>query len=603
MSRSVGWIIFNCMRKRTRSLLSNLHHSFPEKSEEWRRSIALESCRRMVEMGLFVVASPFFSEKRIRKMFQPHESLSQGPSRIDEPGVPGIILVPHFSLMETLTQVRVIFPELSKDIEVGVFYRPFKNRELERWVKNTRERFGLRLLSRKAGFGEALAILRKQGRVAVLFDQNAGHPGTLTFFMERVASTSELAGLLAERHQASAIAFYTERTAFWKGVLKSELISNVPDAQTVTIAANVWLENKLKENDNFCADWLWMHKRWKTQDNVSVRFRLEQKRNILSEMAAVLKWPEFPRRTRFWIRMPDALCDAILAIPLIRALQKGRPDGEITLLLNAQCAPVFALLGIAGKIITLPEPGSGYWQFFKQLSNEYPDTYILLADSPQADREAELCMAVQCFGMVRNRRRSCLTHGWKIPKGVDEQRLHKTRLWERWWQEYGLREPLGFETVRLKMPNPAMQTIGLVFRNGKVSRWPKEHWRTLILQLAAESSATIRLLVPGGDKAAVDSLLEGLPDGIAEVFFGKTGIGDFSNALADCSSVVSDDLHAIHLANLLGIPVVGLLEEKDFMSKGPVFDSPAVVLQASSQAPWEKIDPSQVVDALRGITR
>jgi hypothetical protein len=27
--------------------------------------------------------------------------------------------------------------------------------------------------------------------------------------------------------------------------------------------ANVWLEKKLTENDNLCADWLWLHNRWK----------------------------------------------------------------------------------------------------------------------------------------------------------------------------------------------------------------------------------------------------------------------------------------------------------------------------------------------------
>ena len=51
------------------------------------------------------------------------------------------------------------------------------NPSADAFVKNARERFGMKLLSRRDGFAEALKILRRKGFVGVLFDQNAGLQG------------------------------------------------------------------------------------------------------------------------------------------------------------------------------------------------------------------------------------------------------------------------------------------------------------------------------------------------------------------------------------------------------------------------------------------
>lgn len=40
---------------------------------------------------------------------------------------------------------------------------------------------------------------------------------------------------------------------------------------------------KLASDDNFCADWLWMHGRWRAQDDANRRLRIQSKRSILKE--------------------------------------------------------------------------------------------------------------------------------------------------------------------------------------------------------------------------------------------------------------------------------------------------------------------------------
>ncbi len=436
LARFFGWLVYVLPIRRA-VLLANLHHAFPERPEAWRRKIALESCRRMVEMGLFVLASPYFSEKRIRKMFRADKSLSEGPAKIDRPGVPAVMLVPHFSLMESLTLIRVVYPELPRDMEVGVFYRPFGNASLERWVKRTRERFGLRLLSRKEGFGEANEILRQNGRVAVLFDQHPGNPGALSVFLNRLVLTSELAGLFAEKHGATSIAFYTERTGFWRGVMKSELVCDEPRAEAVTTRANAWLEEKMRGDDNLCADWLWAHKRWKVNDEPRRRFCVRARRDVLAENLRSLGLAAAPRNERFWIRLPEEIAAAESAFPLVARLRAARFDAEITFLAEENVAAAARESGLAERVLVLPRDGRR--AFFRRLREEYPDTLILLTESAAADREGKLTGVPQRMGMARaGEKRPDLTCCWTIPAELSAKEISSAQRWEAWWEAWGL---------------------------------------------------------------------------------------------------------------------------------------------------------------------
>ena len=51
--RGLGWLVATIPGKRQHTLRSNLSHAFPDKTEAWRRQIALESCRRSLEMLIF----------------------------------------------------------------------------------------------------------------------------------------------------------------------------------------------------------------------------------------------------------------------------------------------------------------------------------------------------------------------------------------------------------------------------------------------------------------------------------------------------------------------------------------------------------------------
>ena len=68
---------------------------------------------------------------------------------------------------------------------IHTLYRPFKNKVINDFVKNSRERFGVKTINRKrGGMLKILKVLKKNQTIAMLFDQNAGGAGTRMKFME-----------------------------------------------------------------------------------------------------------------------------------------------------------------------------------------------------------------------------------------------------------------------------------------------------------------------------------------------------------------------------------------------------------------------------------
>ena len=597
LSYGLGFLLYHLLRKRRRVLLSNLHHAFEKRPFHWHDKIARESCRRTVESALFVLSSPYFSQKRIEKHFSLHPQFLSLLEQQQKTPSPTVIVVPHFSLTEAIT----LLPALAKTKlpETGVIYRPFDCKGIEKWVKATRERFGLRLLSRKKGFQEAIAILKRKGCVAVLFDQNAGHTGGLTTFFDRIASTSELPGFLAKKCQASLFVLYPKRQGFFQATLH---IERLPESaiERFTPIVNQWLEKKLEENDNYCADWLWLHNRWRCLDEPSERLQLKTKRNHLSATLAIRGQKTLPRKTRLWIRMPNWLGDVLMTLPLLRAIRKGRPDMAITLLLKTSFIPLLKEWQIADHFLPLPEKSPQYFLFFWKLRRQYPDLQILFTHSFRGDLEAKLIDAPQRFGMSK-KSRPLLTHVWTPPQNLDINRIHQVDLWMQFLGHFGLKEPLDCSPIQTDTPK--QQRIGLICgtENMPSKRWPAAHWKTLISSLRKEFPPfLIYLFGTESDRRLTKEIAAPFTsDPNVHNLAGKTDLVTFAQELSYCRLVIANDTGGMHLANALGIPLIAIYGPTNPIRTGPVFTAPHHILMpkgspATGGVPIEGIKPTIV---------
>jgi len=591
----LGDLIFYGFSRRRRLVLSNLHHAFPGRPAAWYRLIGRESCRRLVETGLLSLALPFLPERRLRAMvrtspsieaaFAAHRAAQAAPGHDAPP--PLLFATAHLCCWETQTAMPLI--AAAPFVEFGTIFRPFDNPAVDAWVKRTRERFGMRLLSRREGFQEAMKVLRRRGCVGLLFDQNAGLQGALATLFGRVCSTSELAGMMAEKFQARVFASFPRRLGFWRVELRADAIAHDGSAAGITLALNRWLETHLGGSDDACASWLWAHDRWRNQDIPARRLRLEAKRNLLAADLRTRGLAVMPRQTRVWIRLPNWLGDVVMTLPLLRAVRASRPDAEITLLAKAQFLPLLEQFGVADRIIPLPSPGLGRFLQFWRLRSEYPDCLLVFPTSWRGDLEAWLTRCRQRFGLARRRRRPLLTHAWRVPADFDETQIHQVKLWESFLRHFGLDAAPDFSPLRLAAagPRPAAPVIGLICgsENKPEKRWPVAHWQSLIRRMAAaRPAARFRMFGTVNDRSVTAEVARN-PGPTVEDLAGQTGLAAFAAGLIDCSLLVTNDTGGMHLANALGVPVLALFGPTNPRRTGPVFHAPVRLLQPPDCAP------------------
>lgn len=599
----LGEALLWLLPRRRRVTASNLHHAFPERSRTWRRRIARESSRRLIETSLLSLASPHFTVERIRRSVTLAPAVTDHlQSRVTAPR-PVVFATLHVAYWESQAWLAALTP--LPPGEFGVIFRPLKQPAVDAYVKRTRERFGMQLLSRRAGFQSALRILRAGGSVALLFDQNAGDEGSLTLLFDRVCATSDLAGVLAARLGAEVWVFYPRRRAFWRIELETERVAHDGTPAGITLALNRWLERRLAGDEEFCASWLWAHDRWRTQDRPERRLRLEQKRNLLPADLTARGLTTLPRRTRCFIRLPNWLGDVVMALPLLRTLRTSRPDAEVTLIGKAAFAPLVERWGVCDHFVPLPPRGARYFRRFRQLREAHPDLYLLFTQSARADLEAWLTGCRQRFGVIRRgRRRPLLTHAYAPPPDFDEREHHQLELWEAFFRHFGLAGPLD----RTPLSRPAVRAgrVGLIAgsENLPAKRWPVAHWRALI---EARPNDTFVLFGTANDRPITDAVAAGFAPERVENLAGRTDLAAYMRQLQACELLVTNDTGGMHLANALGVPLVALFGPTNPVRTGPVFATPHQVLQppgcpATGGSPLTDLAPATVsaaVDALR----
>ena len=587
LSATLGDAVFFGLPRRRRLVLSNLHHAFPEKPAAWHRTIGRESCRRMIETGFLSLATPYLNAARLRQIVSASPELLAAYARHRTAPAATLICSPHLAYWEAQTSQPLVIP--GPFPEFGIIFRPLDNPAANAFVTASRERFGMKLLSRKEGFADALKILRRRGFVGVLFDQNAGLQGALTTLFGRVCSTTELPGLMAEKFGARVYGIFPRRRAFWRVEVSVDLIATGGESTAVTLGLNRWLEQLLRADDNLCSSWLWAHDRWRNQDMPTKRFRLEAKRDLLAADLLARGLTTHPRRTRVYLRLPNWLGDVVMVLPLLRALRAARPDADITLVAKKTFLPLLEGWAIADRTLALPSPGLGYYFFFRRLRREHPDVWLLFTNSFRGDLEAWLSGCRQRFGLVRpGKPRPLLSHAYRVPADFDERTHHQLALWENFLRHFGLLTPLDRTPLPAAVADSPRSTpsgsIGLITgsENTPAKRWPVAHWRALI---EAFPSAHFVLFGTANDAPLTSAIAASFAATRVENLAGRTTLPDYAARLRTCRLLVTNDTGGMHLANALGVPLLALFGPTNPVRTGPVFASPTRLLQPPACPP------------------
>lgn len=569
--------------KRKRIICSNLKHAFPNWTHEKILKVGKKSAAQMFEMGFFSLSYPFFSRTKQSKVLYFDKTTNDQMNHLRKQGKPVIFLLPHVSLFETLAVSQDFRP--AQGLKLGAIYRPNKNIELDRWIRESRISTGMKLFSRKNALFEAKQFLRQGNWLILLFDQHSGIQGCHSYFLNRFASMSTLPGLLTKAASATVVFTYPKRISFFKTSLQLTTLTCPPNE--TPFAAHRKLEELIRSSDGL-PEWLWAHERWKTQQNFRFHLRHRHKRENLPLT--------IPQTTRIFVRMPNWLGDVVMTFPLLDAIRRGRPDSSLTLLAKPAYEELLLNLGLADRFIALPQEfsKSSYTEFLEN-RNEYPSLIINFANSLRSDIE---CFALGCprrYGLVLpGRRRPLLTHSYNPTYSHTEEgrEIHQVRLWEQMLQYFGLDQELNFSPIILPTEKNTAK-IGIMpgSANNPSKCWPLENWKDLIKSIQSNNKGVqINIFGASAEASLTNSIASEFSETQVVNRCGKTNLWQLAQELSACFWVIGNDSGGMHLSNALGVASIVLFGPTQSTCTKPIFDSPLTILEDAFASPAKSVN-------------
>ena len=554
-------------------LFSNLQYAFPDRSGSEIKKIARESAARMIEMGFFSLCHPFLGAEQLRRSATYSKEAEEKIMDLQDGGEPVIVMIPHVCLFETLATSPFFRP--SGDRKLGAVYRPNRNKSLDEWINSARLKTGIVTFSREDGFARTKEFLKQGNWLAILFDQNAGNQGTLSLFLDRVASITTLPDILQKATKARAVFACPRRVGFFQSSVE---LTELDVSGPVSFQGHDCLSRILAGHPRAFPEWLWSHAKWKTHFYPEVKFGLQAKR---SNLPAVL-----PRKLVFFVRMPNWLGDVVMAVPTLSALITARPDVKFILICKPQFKPLLDYLGLGDEVVC---PGNVFSlrgiKSFLRMRRLYAQCHFLYTNSFRGDFEAWLTGAAHRFGLkLPGRQRPLLTHSYepepKLLKG--EGALHQSEIWTRMCKRFGLGEKVDYSPL-VESEDPSRLKIGIVLgsENNPAKRWPTDNWSELC-RLFLESGDSLAVTLYGTDKEKSDAyrISSELKAPRLTDMTGKTNLSELAKEFLSCSLVVGCDSGGVHLSNSMGARTVVLFGPTNPAVTKPSFASPLLLVKA-----------------------
>jgi lipopolysaccharide heptosyltransferase II len=477
-------------------------------------------------------------------------------------GVPVVLVLSHLGTWEVFAQ---LMPKFFGFVRGASVYQGLGNRFIDKHVRRTRSQTGLELFNRHDGFEPVIELLRSGGGVGVLSDQHAGDHGVWTPFFGRLASTSPLPALLAKRTRAALIAagVYTTGRARWRMVFTERFDETGASVAVLTSKINQVIEQQIRPAPE---DWFWVHNRWKTPEP---NFLLAHyKRGIYLPPGTS---PRDLKPFRILIRSSNWLGDAVMSVPAVRAIKNGRPDVHVTIAAPDKIAAIWKLIPEVDATIALPE--GPLLQVVRLLRQQMPfDVAILFPNSLRVALESWLSRIPRRLG-YRGHWRS-----WLVNQIVREPRKPAPR------EHHSLRflriaADCGAETAKIELSNPNQTSnlkpqtlmIGLCpgAEYGPAKRWLPERFAEAAAKITAQSSAQWILFGTKNDAAIGKQIAASIGDHCVNRI-GQTTLDQLIDELRQCRLVLTNDTGTMHLAALLGVPVVAIFGSTEPRLTGPL---------------------------------
>ncbi|GIK49652.1 MAG: lysophospholipid acyltransferase family protein [Hyphomonadaceae bacterium] len=242
-----------------KTALRNIEMSFPDESDDWRRAVRKESFQELGRMS-----GEFPHMDKYLEKFRRGEIVYEGREIIEAHlGKPVVYIGGHFTNWEVTSLCLA-----QTDPNCHFTYRPANNPIIDKYIVETRAKFGLTLQAAKGKEG-GMGLLRslKKGRGVALMNDQKYNAGLAVPLFGYDCMTADGPTRLALKFKAPLIPLSGRRiegTRFHVRVHEPILLEyDRPDDEATVYAGvkriNEFIEARIREAPG---QWFWAHRRW-----------------------------------------------------------------------------------------------------------------------------------------------------------------------------------------------------------------------------------------------------------------------------------------------------------------------------------------------------
>lgn len=282
------------------------------------------------------------------------------------------------------------------------------------------------------------------------------------------------------------------------------------------------------------------------------------------------------------VRVPNWVGDSILAWPVLENLKQNFPQAELWVAAKDSVKDLFTSTPLIEGIIALPGDWKKTWDQALLIKRGAFDAGLLLTNSFISALLFYLARIPQRWGYATDGRGSLLTRSIRPPN--NDPPRHQA------WYYLDLLAGLGFKpgpgVIRLsaraeerEAARGRLLALGREPRNplvifspgasyGPAKRWPARRFAELAELLQKRKKADL-LIIGAADEAGIADSISSFLEKKPVVLAGQTTLPQLLGLASLASLFISNDSGPMHLANALGVPVVGIFGPTDPAVTGP----------------------------------
>lgn len=254
-----GWLLrtLGPLTGTQRTVMRNLRIAFPDMPAAEREALALaqwdQTGRTFAELAVMDHLTPEGGRVEVVGMERLHA--------LRDSGKPAVLISGHLANFEVMAAVI-----MASGVPCQVTYRAANNPYVDALIRQSRERYGIRLFAPKGdGTRELMAGMKRGDSIALLVDQKYNQGPEVEFFGQPV-NASPGAARLALKFDTVMLPLSVVRlpgVRFRVTAHEPIVVNQSEDKAADTLvgiqAANRFVEDRVKEHP---VDWFWVHKRW-----------------------------------------------------------------------------------------------------------------------------------------------------------------------------------------------------------------------------------------------------------------------------------------------------------------------------------------------------